>query len=390
MQFQGGLSFLAISIFIVTAPLYAEPTKIHSLKLPIAEPAMGDRKQEAIAKEASERLKTEKILVTRTAEDRQIAWADSCEALKAEIASLRDWQQHAEFSSVETNEEAIRNAKCTYSKELRKYQLDITDYLPSYASKCIGTQLKCDGPNCFNTAMLNAGVCKSVRFTSSEEMMAVLQSPSCKEIADPKDLKPGDTITIGKGEPLEPRHSFVYISENLGFEKPSHSKQELHRFLSPSNILKFWSVEDGCFLGGATEEKCAHRRAVAHHCSRSTDLGDELTNNETPRLKDMRERIDKIDFENMHQYTMPSYIFPPLLTAQEIKARLDEMLKREALKWMPRDLKAAASDAARTERTDRWNLQVSRLQSMMDQADFVIADEPNQIPAYKPKPKRIP
>jgi hypothetical protein len=96
---------LAIALFVAISAR-AESQKAHTLILPLSNlPPAGNHAVEAeVRKEIEADLRAQKILITRTEEDRQIGWADSCELLKAEISKLRSWQKHAEFSSVKTDE----------------------------------------------------------------------------------------------------------------------------------------------------------------------------------------------------------------------------------------------------------------------------------------------
>lgn len=331
----------------------------------------------------AQQLTGQNVLLTRSLKGEQIAWAKTCEALRAEIVPMKTWKRIAEFDSLDPLEDVVKAAECTYSKEHGLFWMNVSDYLPSFAANCLGFQFPCDGPNCMNAALLSMGTCKAVRYSSVEEMLAVLNSGSCKKV-DRADMQPGDIVAIGVGEPMKPHHAFTFVSDNVAFEKPSSNARELHRFLSPGTILKNWKIPEECYGRKGTDEQCPEGWAEIHRCETAFLIDIRQKEGESAPLKNVRAQADALELEKMDDYFFNTFN-SPTIAPQELKRRVEDLLKNDAMAVFPADLLAAADEKTRTALLQNWNIQIQRVKSMLTQTELLSsnADEKADLERYQ-------
>lgn len=83
-----------------------------------------------------------------------------------------------------------------------------------------GLKLSKEGPNCWNGALIKAGLAQSVRFVPLAEYWFWMNSPYCKKLGPNDKPKMGDLGSLfweGKGH----YHSFTYINSHWVFSKNS-------------------------------------------------------------------------------------------------------------------------------------------------------------------------
>lgn len=95
-----------------------------------------------------------------------------------------------------------------------------------------GLRLTKAGPNCWNGALLKAGLINSVRFVSNAEYWFWMNSPYCRQLGPHEEKQRGDLGSLfwrGQGH----YHSFVYIDGKWVFSKNSPETKypyEVQRF----------------------------------------------------------------------------------------------------------------------------------------------------------------
>lgn len=94
-------------------------------------------------------------------------------------------------------------------------QLDIKPLLPVAYQRALGQTFAVAGPNCFATALAVTGLYPGFRGVDTEEMQKYT-ALFCREVQIPQ---PGD-IGVYASPGYGFVHAFVYISQNLGLEKP--------------------------------------------------------------------------------------------------------------------------------------------------------------------------
>lgn len=119
-------------------------------------------------------------------------------------------------------------------------------FQPSWAGSAnLDVFSQVDGPNCLNGALVSAGVLPYHRYTSNQEMQMVLHSKMCQKVENSnrsknnigviKDLGPYATSGIIS-------HAFVYLTDDLSFEKRGYDKREPYHFVSTDSILSDYQV----------------------------------------------------------------------------------------------------------------------------------------------------
>lgn len=123
-------------------------------------------------------------------------------------------------------------------------------------------KLKTEGPNCWNAALMSAGLARSIRFVSKGEYWFWMQSKYCRALSEHDTLQSGDLGSLtwsGHGH----YHSFVFDKKDKVFSKTSPSPKFPYRlqtfeemFSSPNKAwvknclpLKPSGTNKGCAVG---------------------------------------------------------------------------------------------------------------------------------------------
>lgn len=104
--------------------------------------------------------------------------------------------------------------------------------LPPMGKRIDGLQISVQGPNCWNAALLKAGLNHSLRFTPKAEYWFWMTSPYCRALSVNERPRLGDLGSLfwsGHGH----YHSFVYLNDQWVFSKNSPDPKytyEVQRF----------------------------------------------------------------------------------------------------------------------------------------------------------------
>lgn len=104
-----------------------------------------------------------------------------------------------------------------------------------------------DGPNCLNGALVASKMLPAHRYSSNSEMRINLKSGMCQKIAN-QNRKVGDIGLIFDLGPFADKevisHAFVYISNEVSFEKRGYAQTEPYHLVATKIILEDYDVEN--------------------------------------------------------------------------------------------------------------------------------------------------
>lgn len=138
--------------------------------------------------------------------------ADSCEELKAEYEALIKWSQ----SRNDHSDQQKIDIDCL-NRPTKRITISLSKLVNPHLLKIYNIKPKKKGPNCFNTAMIDAGFEKKEHFTSENEFASYLKY--CRSRLPGEAPQPGD---IGRIRGLLP----MYKRPFYGFNK----YEDLHGF----------------------------------------------------------------------------------------------------------------------------------------------------------------
>jgi hypothetical protein len=118
-----------------------------------------------------------------------------------------------------------------------------------------------NGPNCFNTALLLAGVLDTSRHTQAPEMTFWLQSPLCRELDPNERALPGDVIMIRGRAPdgtLAEVHAANFVSDELIFSKDGVLADNLPKLSASAQVLSGYGVQ---------RKECYRVKGVSSSCT---------------------------------------------------------------------------------------------------------------------------
>jgi hypothetical protein len=140
----------------------------------------------------------------------KILLQNGCKKIEKSIDELRAWKQ-ADCSNIKI--EKIGEGKCV---------ADVSSCLDSRSRKLVGKTTTFSGPNCWNTALLKAGLVNHYRETSEEEFDFYLKSPLCRELSVSEIKRPGDIGSIesrsNQNESFHV-HGFIHVSDEIVYNK---------------------------------------------------------------------------------------------------------------------------------------------------------------------------
>lgn len=149
-----------------------------------------------------------------------ILTAPSCRTVEPPAAALFSWKRGPAAGEPPAFDCRCGGGRC---------RLDTTGILPEFVRATIGkTALKA---NCFNTALVGAGLASKIGFTPFFEFSGILRERCSREPAPGA----GDIGVVSlKGGSLSPIHAFIYLTPEFGYEKPGSDSTEPWRFMNPS------------------------------------------------------------------------------------------------------------------------------------------------------------
>lgn len=179
--------------------------------------------------------------------DETIHLEDVCKEVYKHWESLSEWKKRVEGKGCDKPKNRInKDGFCV---------IEITNCLPKTVLKYHGKSTFHDGPNCWNTALFFQNLVPSLRESSGSEFEFFMRSPFCFEIKDKSKLKPGDIGSIEAEKPdgtIEHIHSFIYLNEDLVFQKRGISTISMFELTSFEQMRIKYPLR----LSGRCKEEC--------------------------------------------------------------------------------------------------------------------------------------
>jgi hypothetical protein len=140
-----------------------------------------------------------------------------CSKINQELKSIQEWTESRSLKCVLPDKiEELPNNYCS---------VDIAKCVPHHLLAYHGKNPNLDGPNCFNLALVIAGVLPSLRYTTYSEMAYFYNSPLCKVLEKNEVKKPGDLGVIVSHPKGRVIHAFIRVSDTLVYSKNGLAKE---------------------------------------------------------------------------------------------------------------------------------------------------------------------
>jgi hypothetical protein len=129
-------------------------------------------------------------------------------------------------------------------REKGNLRVSLAVFLPEFIAKEMGVAFKCEGPNCYNTAMRFYGLENNRIETYDFEAVEYI-GKKYKVLAEDEDLQFGDLIvfwigTYEKGQQGNIRHTAVYMGKGLVLHKASTQGADPITFDYLENVLSYY------------------------------------------------------------------------------------------------------------------------------------------------------
>lgn len=134
--------------------------------------------------------------------------------------------------------------------------------------RLLKTKIEAYGPNCWNAAMMTAGLTDSVHYVSGVEFWHWMNSPFCKTVPADETLRYGDIGSI-HGSNGDHFHSFMRVNDDVIFQKGSPAVEHKWEYVKTEKIVfpEYFNDVKRC-KGNEGRQREAHCETsiVYHRC----------------------------------------------------------------------------------------------------------------------------
>lgn len=169
----------------------------------------------------------------------------SCEDIENEVKIITSWNKQ------KLQEENTQNCECKNGNCI----LNITQRLPEVVKLYEGKRPDVNGPNCWNSTLVTAGILPHIRYSTPEEMEFWMKSPLCTEKKMSEEMEPGDVVAI-RGEDSSEYHGFIYISDKISWSKNGFNRVKKYDLQDPLDVFETYGVEKECQRSIGNNKKC--------------------------------------------------------------------------------------------------------------------------------------
>lgn len=192
---------------------------------------------------------------------RAIIQGTTCDEVLILAQEIAEWKatQDSQSQSCHFSASLIRLVSQTQNQN-SSCEYDITDCLPKSVRRLvqIGTA-KFDGPQCFNTALVAAGLTPALRTMGyslnprESEINGIMNSPLCKKVnLDERKIGDIGILKLKQGSyPAQSNHALIYIGHGITFSKANitrNSKIDFKTIAEEAQVQRFLKsiVERDC------------------------------------------------------------------------------------------------------------------------------------------------
>lgn len=157
------------------------------------------------------------VTLNRTSQN-ELELVASCAQIAARASELSAWTRRVEERGCTLGPARQAGARCTQV---------VTDCVPNHVREFHGLKATQQGPNCFNHALVIAGVLPGLRNSTQEELQFYLTN-LCRPVPAGEPAKAGDIGLILDRRESPPwfHHAYVHISEALAYSKNSQDPSD--------------------------------------------------------------------------------------------------------------------------------------------------------------------
>lgn len=181
-----------------------------------------------------------KFEVKKNEQNKIFMEVDDCEIATRYLNDILAWsksisEEKPTCSINQNNVSKNKNISCKY---------EITNCLPNLARELEGLKLEENGPNCWNTALILKKILPKIRFTDASEINFYMGPPLCKQLDNHETRLPGDIGLIRQyiGNTPEEQHAFIYINDDITFQKTGFDSQYPYGLTSNESMFKEFDV----------------------------------------------------------------------------------------------------------------------------------------------------
>ena len=164
--------------------------------------------------------------------------ADNCDELIDQAQAILTWSNKLG----EHLDTPLPRCTCSGSR----CEMDFYSISPRLAQQYHNVKPMISGPNCWNRALVFAGILPTLSYSGPEQMSHWTNSPLCTKREEGETPMPGDVVAIRSNANSEV-HGFTYLSDKLSFSKNGYSKYSPYKYQTTASVFDVYDVSDECW-----------------------------------------------------------------------------------------------------------------------------------------------
>lgn len=192
---------------------------------------------------------TATVRVERNSSGELFMYGSTCHEVMQQLQAFRHWT-HSLGERLGREPRPSSLGSLTVPSAQMACRVSLEGSAPAFVIAHYGQHPLHDGPNCFNTTLILAGLASAPTHTQGPELSAWLSSPFCQTVGSRNQLQPGD-IGIFHGLPTVNGagedgiiHAFIHISSDLTFSKSGLTRRAPFEVQTLSRALQEYHMNN--------------------------------------------------------------------------------------------------------------------------------------------------
>jgi hypothetical protein len=210
-----------------------------------------------------------------------------CETLQKQAQALIEWKKLQGYLAPSSSAARGQKTECQPYASTQpaqpadpsySVQLNVTEILRGTPLESLNQCPKVMGANCWNFALASAGLAQGLRYTSAEEISALLESPLCSPVRTGKP-QTGDLVVMRDQSKIEgghdqahdnlmgELHAYVYLTPQLGLTKNGYRHSQPYTVMGHDNLHQAYGLApEECRLTSTPTPKGCKTWSTVYRC----------------------------------------------------------------------------------------------------------------------------
>lgn len=222
---------------------------------------------------------------------KELILTSSCAMINAQINALRKWA-----TTLGQNVGNMPAHLSGYTQNICK--ANITHSVPHFVKLNHERLTAMIGPNCVNACLLVNDHLDEIRYIDNNEWQFFLNSKLCTEVKSFQKREPGDIGNIFDAGDKETHHGFIYVTDELVFNKTSWRKTDAYLLESTNAMIKAQKINANAIVHPKSSANSGGDYSSAYfRCKNLTQYIDANQAHMSRKIKTLYLRLQQISCE---------------------------------------------------------------------------------------------